>query len=77
MLFRSTLILQGERDPFGRREEVEGYALAAAVRLRWLRGGDHSFKPLRSSGLSEADTLAEAVAAAASFLEELIGGHAG
>ena len=26
-----TLILQGERDPFGRREEVEGYQLSDTV----------------------------------------------
>ena len=63
-----TLIVQGERDSFGRREEVEGYALSAAVALHWLTAGDHSFKPTRSSGCSEADQLAAAVAAADRFI---------
>lgn len=49
-----TLILQGERDPFGRRGEVEGYRLPAAIEVQWLPGGDHSFKPSRSSGITEA-----------------------
>ena len=31
-----TLILQGERDSFGRREEVETYSLAPAVQLGWI-----------------------------------------
>lgn len=56
-----TLILQGERDPFGKRGEVEGYALAPAVQIQWLQAGDHSFKPARSSGLTEAANWARAV----------------
>src|ERR1700683_2872759 len=48
-----TLIVQGERDPFGSREEVAGYKLSAAVRIEWLVDGDHSFKPRKSSGRTE------------------------
>ncbi|MEB3157411.1 MAG: alpha/beta family hydrolase, partial [Cyanobacteriota bacterium] len=48
-----TLILQGERDPFGRREEVDTYPLSPRVRVRWLPDGDHSFKPTRASGRRE------------------------
>jgi len=66
-----TLILQGERDSFGRREEVAAYPLAAAVQLAWLPAGDHSFRPTRSSGLSEADNLAAAVDHADGFSRRL------
>src|SRR5437899_2698626 len=38
-----TLILQGTRDPFGSREEVEGYRLPSAVTIRWLEDGNHDF----------------------------------
>src|SRR5204863_9785152 len=31
-----TLIVQGERDPFGSRDEVSGYKVALAVRVVWL-----------------------------------------
>ncbi len=64
------LILQGERDPFGRREEVEGYALSPRVHIQWLPHGDHSFTPTRRSGLSEADNWNAAVAHADRFCRE-------
>ena len=44
------LIVQGERDPFGRRGEVEGYPLSAAIRIAWCPDGDHSLVPRKSSG---------------------------
>ena len=56
-----TLILQGELDIFGRRKEVQSYSLSPAVQVEWLPSGDHSFKPTRSSGLSEAENWATAV----------------
>ena len=70
----ATLILQGERDAFGRRAEVEAYGLAPSVQLAWIPSGDHSFKPTRSSGLSEADALALAVQAADTFLRQQLAG---
>ena len=48
-----TLILQGERDPFGSGEEVGEYKLSRAVKIRWIEDGDHSFKPRKSSGRTE------------------------
>ena len=63
-----TLILQGERDSFGRRGEADGYPLSAAIRLEWIPSGDHSFKPTRSSGLTEADNWRSAAVAADAFL---------
>jgi predicted alpha/beta-hydrolase family hydrolase len=62
-----TLILQGERDPFGRRGEVEAYALSPPIQLEWLPAGDHGFKPTVSSGLSDTDNLAAACAAVDRF----------
>jgi predicted alpha/beta-hydrolase family hydrolase len=57
-----TLILQGERDPFGNAEEVRGYNLCSQIRLHWLPGGDHSFKPRISSGRTLDATFAVAAA---------------
>jgi predicted alpha/beta-hydrolase family hydrolase len=67
-----TLILQGERDSFGRREEEETYSLSPQVQLRWIPSGDHSFKPTRSSGLSEAENWATAVALSDQFMRQLL-----
>ena len=67
-----TLILQGERDPFGKPEEVEHYTLSPRVQVRWIAAGDHSFKPNRSSGLDEDGNRAVAVELAAGFLREIL-----
>ena len=67
-----TLILQGERDSFGKRGEVEGYGLSPNIQLQWIASGDHSFKPTRSSGLSETDTWATAVGHSDQFMAGLL-----
>jgi predicted alpha/beta-hydrolase family hydrolase len=69
-----TLILQGERDSFGRRAEVEAYGLSSRVELAWIPAGDHSFRPTRSSGLTEAENLAAAVTLADRFCHRLLAG---
>jgi predicted alpha/beta-hydrolase family hydrolase len=37
-----TLIVQGTRDEFGARAEVESYALSPSIRIEWIEGGRHS-----------------------------------
>ncbi len=66
-----TLVVQGTRDRLGAREEVEGYPLAASVRVAWSEDGDHSLKPRVRSGRTEAQNLAEAVRVVAAFVNEL------
>jgi len=63
-----TLIVQGERDPFGTRDDVAQYKLSKAIRFHWLADGDHSFKPRKSSGFSEKDHLASAADTVAAFV---------
>jgi uncharacterized protein len=63
-----TLILQGERDPFGTREEVAGYKLSSAIRIAWLNDGDHSFTPRKSSGRTEEQNWEEGVGEIVGFL---------
>jgi predicted alpha/beta-hydrolase family hydrolase len=65
------LIVQGERDPFGTRSEVERFDLSPAIRLHWLADGDHGFAPRRRSGRTLAQNMAEAVAAVAGFVASL------
>jgi uncharacterized protein len=66
-----TLILQGERDAFGTREEVARYPLSKKIRILFLKDGDHSFKPRASSGRTEKENLDEAVARVSEFLASL------
>ncbi|HJW93240.1 MAG TPA: alpha/beta fold hydrolase [Thermoanaerobaculia bacterium] len=63
-----TLIVQGERDPFGTRDDVAQYKLSKSIRIEWLEDGDHSFKPRKSSGFSEAAHLQRAADAVAEFI---------
>lgn len=65
------LICQGERDPFGKRQEVEDYPLSRRIRLAWLADGDHGFKPRKSSGRDERGNWAEAVEAIMGFVHTL------
>lgn len=67
-----TLILQGERDPFGSQAEVATYKLAKAIRCVYLPDGDHSLKPRKKSGHTEEENLNLAVEAAAAFLARVL-----
>jgi hypothetical protein len=66
-----TLIVQGERDPFGTPGDVTSYKLSPSIRIEWLPDGDHSFKPRKQSGHTEKDHLARAVSLVADFLSTL------
>lgn len=66
-----TLIVQGERDPFGNRGEVEGYALSAAIRLTWAADGDHDLGPRGASGHTRRGNLAAAGDAIAAFAKRI------
>jgi predicted alpha/beta-hydrolase family hydrolase len=66
-----TLILQGERDAFGNREEIAGYQLSSTIRLVHLPDGDHSFKPRKASGHSYEENLKRAAEEIAAFCADL------
>lgn len=65
------LIVQGSRDLFGPREEVDGYRLPPNVELAWIEGGDHSYRPLAGSERSAAQNVAEAVGHVVRFVGRL------
>ena len=62
------LMCQGERDPFGTREEVPGYHLPDNFSLHWVTDGEHSFKPRKRSGVTLEQNLADAAEAIAAFM---------
>lgn len=62
------LVVQGERDPFGTADEVPGYGLPDSIAVHWAPDGDHSLKPRRSSGRTEAANLADAADVIAAFV---------
>lgn len=62
------LIVQGERDALGTREEVEGYTLSSAIELHWLATANHDLKPLKAAGLSHSECLQDSARRIADFL---------
>ena len=67
-----TLVVQGERDAMGNREEVKNYALSKRLQLAWMPDGDHSFKPRKRSGRSEPQNWNLAVEHMHDFLSRLV-----
>ncbi len=68
-----TLVVQGERDPFGRPEEFPAHCQVVSV-----PGGDHGFSVPRSNVLSQAEVLGLVVEATLEFVvREVVGNRPG
>jgi len=65
------LIVQGERDPFGNRSEVEALKLSPSISFAWAGDGDHDLGPRGGSGFTRAGNLAAAADAIEAFAEQL------
>ncbi|GAB5379838.1 MAG: alpha/beta fold hydrolase [Aliiglaciecola sp.] len=64
-----TLIVQGERDTFGTRERVDAYQLPSIITIEYLTAADHSFKPLKSSGLNQLQHIKHAARLTQEFIK--------
>lgn len=74
-LERPLWIAQGERDPFGKRQELADIDWGRApVRVHWVANGDHDLLPTRRSGLDRDSLLAEAASSAADFGQQCLEG---
>lgn len=62
------LILQGERDPFGDRALLDNSNFGLYIKIKWVKSGEHSFKPLKKSGLDQITNIIFAAENTASFI---------
>lgn len=62
------LIVQGDRDPFGTRIEVEAMTLPASITVHWAPDGDHDLGPRGASGFTRRGNLEAAADAVAGFM---------
>ena len=69
---KPVLILQGERDTFGKRNEIATFNLSGQVQISYLADGDHSFKPRKSSGFKLDDNLNLAMKNTVDFIKSNI-----
>jgi hypothetical protein len=67
------LIVQGERDPFGWRPEVEAMRLSGAITYHWAGDGDHDLGPRGGSGFTRKGNLAGAADAVVAFAKSVVG----
>ncbi len=67
---KPTLILQGERDMFGKPDEITSYALSSLVKVTFIPDGDHSFKPRKSSGFTHDENIKQVCSFITEFLHE-------
>ena len=65
-----SLIIQGERDTFGKRAEFQHFDLSKTIQTQFITDGDHSFKPRKSSGLTEHENLLRAAHLVQRFIKE-------
>jgi len=68
-LHNPLLIIQGERDTFGNKGEIEALTLGQTVTVEYLSDGDHSFKPRKASGLTQQAHIALAAQKTADFIQ--------
>ena len=71
-LQKPCLILQGERDTFGKREEFADFDLSDSIRVEFIPDGDHSFKPRKSSGYTAQQNIALTVEKLSAFIKEVL-----
>lgn len=65
-----TLIVQGEADPLGSRDEVATYSLSHRIRFHWIASGDHDLAPKAGGGLSRKEGHRRALEGAATAVAE-------
>lgn len=63
------LICQGERDSLGSRDEIAQYEYPDNVNIEYFTDGDHSLKPRKKSGFTEAQHIQSAAQAIANFIK--------
>ena len=66
---RPTLILQGERDSMGSFDKLSTSHLSPTVQTKCIPSGDHSFKPLKKSGITLKQNLELAAETIVSFIK--------
>ena len=67
-----TLICQGERDPFGSRQEVSRQTFSPAVSINWMADGDHNFCPPGAKAQEAAANMRLAVEVCSAFIDAIL-----
>ncbi|WP_462157802.1 alpha/beta family hydrolase [Pseudoalteromonas sp. GB56] len=63
-------VIQGERDTFGKQDELSSLADTSPAIIHWLADGDHSLVPRKKSGFTQEQNWQQAADIAAAFIKE-------
>lgn len=63
-------VVQGERDTFGKRDELSTLADTSPALIHWIEDGDHSLVPRKKSGLTQQQNWQQAADIAVCFIKE-------
>jgi len=66
------LIVQGDRDALGSKNEIQEYQLSPLCELVYLPDGDHDLKPRVKSGFTHQQHLSSAIIEITRFIDEVI-----
>jgi len=69
---KSILIIQGDRDALGSKNEIENYELSSQCEIVYLVDGDHDLKPRVKSGFTHQQHLSSAIIEIERFIDEVI-----
>ena len=69
---KPVLVVQGERDTLGSKQEIAEYDVSPLCRYQFLADGDHSLKPRVKSGFRYDEHLASAALAVRQFVDNNI-----
>lgn len=64
------LILQGDRDALGNKEEIENYTISSLCELYYFEDGDHDLKPRVKSGFTHIQHIKTAITQLVRFVNE-------
>ena len=67
---KRVLICQGTRDSLAFKPDIDVLSLPEHVRLHWFEHGDHDFKTLKRSGVTQQHLLQKMAAVAAGFMRQ-------
>ncbi len=65
-------VIQGERDTFGKQDELSLLADTSPAVIHWLADGDHSLVPRKRSGISQEQNWQQAADIAVAFIKEQV-----
>ncbi|MCG6202501.1 alpha/beta fold hydrolase [Psychromonas antarctica] len=72
LIKQDLLIVQGERDTMGNKQEVEHYGLPDTIDWLWLEDGDHDLKPRVKSGFTQQSHLQRTMDKLAAYIKNAV-----